>query len=174
MRLGRTLQPMRCVLILLCLTATGVSALSAPRHKTEKITGRVVAYSTGQSCLNGNGYWSMVIHTQPDKHQPPEFLRIDFSLPCSKTPDFASSAPPVQTFHLIRRRDCDAKLEGTMATDEKLLAIDKRSTAEANGIKEILILPLWSRPPGMGSFPLPFGQIVPCYRSLDLPLVPVL
>jgi hypothetical protein len=75
---------------------------------------------------------------------------------------------------LIRQKDCDAKLEGIMATDEKPLATDKQSTAEANEIKEISISPVWNYPPGAESFSLPFGQIVPCYRSFNLPLVPVL
>jgi len=39
--------------------------------------------------------------------------------------------------------------------------------------KEDLVIPIWKYLPGEEGEKLPFGQVVPCYRSVDLPLVPV-
>src|ERR1700731_1195731 len=144
---------MRRILLILCLACTSMSALSAPRPKHETISGRVAAYSTTPTCLNGNGYWSMVIRVQRPKEQGSEFIRVDFSLPCDKSPEWVSAKPSTQKFRLFRQKDCDAVLVGSM---------DGEPT-------EKLAMPIWKYPPGTEHDALPFGQVVPCYRSVDLP-----
>lgn len=150
-------KPMRSVLLILCLACASVSALFAPGTKHETMTGRVVAYSDGLVCLNGNAYWSMVIRVQKPKNARSQFIRVDFTLPCDKSPQWASAKGPIQKFHLARRQDCDEVLGGSIA-------------GEPN---PNLVLPIWNHPPGTENETLPFGQVLPCYRSLDLPFVPV-
>jgi len=147
---------MRGVLLILYFTCISISALSAPRPKGETISGRVAAYSTTPACLNGNGYWSMVIRVKRS-NLGPEFIRVDFSLPCDKFPEWVSAKPPIQKFRLYRHKDCDAVLEGSMDEEPK----------------QKLAMPIWKYPPGTEHDVLPFGQVVPCYRSADLPLAPV-
>lgn len=86
-----------------------------------------------------------------------EFIRVDFTLPCGKSLEWMSSKPSVQKFRLIRQKECDSALSGS---------VDKES-------QENPILPIWEYPPGAEHERLPFGQVLPCYRSLDLPLIPV-
>jgi hypothetical protein len=148
---------MRSVFLSLCIACVSISAASAPLPRHETISGRIAAYSTPLACLNGNGYWSMVIRVQRIKDLPSDFIRVDFSLPCGKSPEWVSAKPSIQRFHLIRHKDCDAVLEGSL--DEAT----KRSPA----------MPIWKYPPGTEHATLPFGQVLPCYRSVDLPLAPV-
>jgi hypothetical protein len=64
-------------------------AFSEPSSKVEKITGRIVAYSSGLACLNGNGYWSMLIRVQDRTTAlPPRFVQVQFSLPCAEHPEW--------------------------------------------------------------------------------------
>jgi hypothetical protein len=147
---------MRSVLVL-CFTVACVSALSAPGQHSEVVSGRVVAYSVPPECLNGIGYWSMLVRVQPTKERRFELIRADFSLPCDKFPEWVSAKPAVQKFRLIREKECDAVLAGSMGDDPK----------------QDLALPIWKYPPGAEHVTLPFGRVLPCYRSVDLPLVPV-
>ena len=148
---------MRNVLQVSCLILVSVFSSSASSLPHENISGRVVAYVGPLACLNGNGVWSMVIRVQRTKNILSEFVRVDFSLPCGKSPEWISSKPSVQKFRLIRQKDCDSALSGS---------VDKES-------QENPILPIWEYPPGAEHERLPFGQVLPCYRSLDLPLIPV-
>jgi hypothetical protein len=148
---------MRGVLLILCLACTSISALSALSSKGETVSGRVAAYSSPPTCLNGNGYWSMVIRVQRPKDLGSEFIRVDFSLPCDKSPEWVSAKPSIQKFRLFRQKDCDAVLVGSMDEEPK----------------QKLAMPIWKYPPGTEHDVLPFGQVVPCYRSADLPLAPV-
>jgi hypothetical protein len=99
----------------------------------------------------------MVIRVQRTKDIHWEFIRVDFSLPCDKFPEWTSAKPVVQKFRLFRQKDCDEAL--VESTD--------------NGAKESLALPIWKYPPGVERGALPFGQVLPCYRSVDLPLIPI-
>lgn len=149
---------MRSVLLILCFGCVSIPRLSAPHPRLETKLGRVVAYSTSLACLNGNGYWSMLIRVQQPKDIRSEIIRVDFSLPCGRSPEWVSAAPSIQNFRLIRRKDWDARLVEFMDTAPK---------------QETAIL-IWKHPPGAEHDSLPFGQVVPCYRSADLPLAPAL
>ena len=148
---------MRSVLLILCFTCASTTTSSASNPRRETILGRVVAYSSSPACLNGHGYWSMVIRVQQPKDNRSEFIRVDFSLPCDKSPEWVSAKPSIQKFHLFRQKDCDAILEEFMDTEPK----------------QHSAIPIWRHPPGAELDTLPFGQPVPCYRSIDLPLIPV-
>lgn len=147
---------MRTLLVIAGLGCAGLSAIAASRAVT--VIGRVTAYSVSPACLNGNAYWSMLIRVQKPKSPGSRFIRVDFSLPCGQIPQMVSAESSVQQFHLFRNKDCDVALE--------------RSTDAAN-VKD-LSLPIWTRPKGAGNDVLPFGQVLPCYGSVDLPLAPVL
>jgi hypothetical protein len=148
---------MRSAFLLLCFVCVGASTVSAPRPRQETITGRVVAYSGALICTNGNGYWSMIIRDQRPKDSRSEFIRVDFSLPCDKSPEWISSRPLIQKFRLYRQKDCDAVLGEFTGTEPK------KDSA----------IPMWKHPPGAELDTLPFGEVLPCYRSIDLPLMPV-
>jgi hypothetical protein len=151
--------PMRSIALLLCCTFAGSSALPAPRSRHETITGRVVAYTTRfPSCLNGNGYWEMVIPVRQSKHIESEFVRAHFSLPCGATPDWVSAKPLERKFRLERKKDCVAVLERFVHTESK----------------QDPTVPLWKHPQGAEQDRLPFSQITPCYHSVDMPPAPVL
>jgi hypothetical protein len=166
MHLVKRWNSMQPILLALCWATCGIAAFGAPRHssaqhhKIDIFTGRVVAYSGGEACLNGSGYWSIVLHVEPLPDHPEPFLRVDFSLPCGKSPKWALAAPPAEKFRLHRQVDCKVALTGSMATDEKP--------------KGPVAMPIWKMPPGSEAIALPFGQILPSYLSEDLPLKPVL
>jgi hypothetical protein len=156
---------MRRILLILGLAFMCTSAASArnprfsPHYKT--VSGRVIAYSTSLLCLNGNEYWWMIVHTQPNKSIPAEFVQVDFSLPCGKSADWLSTAQSIQKFRLSPLSDSDDVLEEFMKlTDE-------------GGSTRSTDIPLWKRPPGTETETLPFGKVLPHYQSAGLPLVPV-
>jgi hypothetical protein len=148
---------MRRVFLILCIACAYISGLPALSQHVETVSGRVVAYSGALTCLNGNGYWSMVIRVQEPKNSHFKFDRVDFSLPCGKSPEWVSTKPSIQKFHLFRQKNCDAILSGS---------VDKEPTQNPT-------MPMWKYTTGAEHEPLPFGQIVPCYRSTDLPPAPV-
>jgi hypothetical protein len=151
------LEPMRSVLLILCITFVGISGSLALGQQHETTSGRVIAYSGALTCLNGNGYWSMVIRVQHPKDAHSEFIRVDFSLPCKQSPEWVSTKPSIQKFHLVRQKNCDAVLSGS---------VDEETTKD-------LAMPIWKYAPGTEHETLPLGRVVPCYRSIDLPLAPV-
>ena len=135
-------------------------ALSEPAQ-TQKIRGRVVAYADGLTCLNGNAYWSMLIRVPPNAVDAPgQFIQVRFSLPCKDTPKWLDRKSPVQKFHLKRERGTDSVLKEFL---------DCASDATEPCPK----VPMWRLVPGTQKERLPFGHMVPSYRSVDLPLVPV-
>jgi hypothetical protein len=148
---------MRSVLLILCFMCASASPISSASPRQEAILGRVVAYSGALACLNGNGYWSMLIRVQQPRGARSEFIRVDFTLPCDKSPEWVSVKPAIQKFRLSRQKDCDAVLE------EFSDSVPKQNTP----------IQRWAYPPGSEHDALPFGQVVPCYRSVDLPLAPV-
>ena len=99
----------------------------------------------------------MVIRVQRTKDVPWEYIRVNFTLPCDKSPEWISSKPLVQKFRLLRQKECDAVLAGSANKEPK----------------ESLALPIWKYPPGTEHDALPFGRVFPCYRSEDRPLIPV-
>jgi len=148
---------MRRILLILFVTCAYISGLPALGQHHATVSGRVVAYSGALTCLNGNGYWSMVIRVQQPKNIHSNFIRVDFSLPCEKSPEWVTTEPSIQKFRLFRQRNCDALLSGSVA--------EERTQNPA--------MPMWKHTPGTELEALPFGQVVPCYRSTDLPLAPV-
>jgi hypothetical protein len=107
--------------------------------------------------MNGSGYWSMVILVQSPKDIHSKVVRVEFSLPCGKSPESVLAQPPIQKFHLFRQRDCDEVLKGP---------VDRKPG-------EDLVVPLWKYLPSNERSALPFGQVLPCYHSAELPVVPV-
>jgi hypothetical protein len=139
------------------LILVSIPASSAGHERVETISGRVVAYSTGLLCLNGNGYWSMIIRVEVPRRTQPEFIRVDFSLPCAKSPPWISGKTSVEKFHLFRRKERDAVLPQFMRIEP---------AQEEHW-------PVWKSPPGNEPVALPFGKVVPAYGSVDLPLLPI-
>jgi len=90
---------------------------------------------------------------------------VNFSLPCSESPQGLSARPSIRTFRLVRDKDADAVLEEFMSFVDQSTGKETRRDST---------LPIWTRPPGTENEKLPFGQIVHSYRSVDLPLAPVL
>ena len=152
------MKPMRSVLLIVGIICASIPGSSLPGRPHETISGRVVAYSGGLACLNSAASWSMVIRVQHPNDPSSKFLRVDFSLPCKKIPEWVSTKPSIQRFRLFRQKSCD---------DVLLASADKP-------VPDSLDMALWKYPPGTEGERLPFGQIVPCYGSVDFPLIPVI
>jgi hypothetical protein len=141
-------------------------AFSEPSSRVETITGRIVAYSTGLACLNGNGYWSMLIRVQGHaKTAPSQFVEVSFSLPCDKSPEWLTRKSSLQRFRLTRDQDADSFMKEFIGC-----VVESHSSY---GPEPCSHLPRWKLVPGAELEKLPFGQRVPNYRSVDLPAVPV-
>ena len=130
------------------------------------MAGKIVAYSEGLVCLNGNAYWSMLIHVQdhaPDV--PSQFVEVRFSLPCDKSPEWITGKSSVQKFRLTRDQDADSVLKEFIDC----------ATESPSGPAPVPCpqVQMWKRVPSAEQEKLPFGQRVPSYRSVDLPLAPV-
>jgi hypothetical protein len=148
---------MRSALLILCLVCASEPTFAVPRSRQETFVGRVVAYSGALVCMNGNSYWSMIIRIQRPKDNNSEFLRVDLSLPCGRSAEWVSTKPAIQKFRLFRQKACDKALGEFMDSEPK----------QGSAIL------MWKHPPGAEHDALPFGQVVPCYRSVDLPLAPI-
>jgi hypothetical protein len=134
-------------------------AFCQPFWEVEEIAGRIVAVSIFPACLNGNGYWSMLIRIQDrTTGVPPRFVEVEFSLPCEARPEWLDLKPSVQKFRLKRRQDADSVL---------------KEFYDCSPADECLRIRMWRPLPGTEDEKLPFGERVPSYRSIDLPLVPV-
>ena len=125
-----------------------------------------MAYSNGLVCLNGNAYWSMLIHVQDHgSNVPSQFVEVKFSLPCNKSPEWLIHKSSLKTFRLTRDQDADSVLNELIdCGTESLSGHTPEPCPHA---------PMWKRVPSAEHEKLPFGQRVPCYRSVDLPLAPV-
>jgi hypothetical protein len=151
--------------ILLFLTLASLAcdclpAIASQRHET--ITGRIIAYSKPLECLNGNAYWSMIVRVVETKHASRLFVRVNFSLPCEKSPAWPSAKSTTQKFRLIRDKGSDQIL------------VEFMDSIHASTEQEAQRLPLWTLVSGAEQEKLPFGKIVPSYLSVDLPLAPLL
>jgi len=153
-----------CVLVSVSAFSSARQQYSSPRQKVEVFSGRVIAYTGISSCLNGNSYWSMVIRIEPHKKTPANYVTVDFSLPCEKPLKSVLVNSSIQKFHLIRQRERDSVLE------ESIDFLQQESAEE----KPVLIskIPRWTYLPGNEHFTLPFGKVLPCYYSVELPEVP--
>jgi hypothetical protein len=150
------------LLLLVILSGTNF-AFGEPSPKIEEITGRIVAYSSGLTCLNGNGFWSMLIHVQGSDNIPsPRFIQVQFSLPCAEHPQWLGRKASVQKFRLKRQKDADSVLK------------EFYDCPPESAGKCLHLGRMWVSMPGIEDEKLPFGQLVPSYRSIDLPLAPVM
>lgn len=102
----------------------------------------------------------MLNRVQQRTSSPPKFVQVQFSLPCADHPEWLDRKPSMQTFRLKRQKNADDLLN------------QFSGCPPASGAK-CIHLPMWKPVPGMEDEKLPFGQRVPAYRSLDLPLIPV-
>ena len=161
------MRPVAKVFLSIGILISTSLAFSEPSSKVETVAGRIVAYSEGLMCLNGSAYWSMLIHVQdhaPDI--PSEFVEVRFSLPCDKQPEWLNRKSPLRKFRLRRDQDADSVLKEFM---------DCGPEPPSGGAREpCLHVPMWKHVPGAEPATLPFGQRVPSYLSVDLPLAPVL
>jgi hypothetical protein len=81
-------RPLPKVFLLMGILISTSLAFSEPSSRVETMAGRIVAYSDGLTCLNGNAYWSMLIHVQDHAtNVPSQFVEVRFSLPCNKSPE---------------------------------------------------------------------------------------
>jgi hypothetical protein len=159
-------RPLAKVFLLVGILISTSLAFSEPTSKVKTMTGRIVAYSDGLMCLNGNAYWSMLIHVQD--HAPDvasQFVEVRFSLPCNKSPEWLTRKSSVQKFRLTRDQDADSVLKEF---------IDCANESPSGPTPEPCPhMQMWKRVPSAEQEKLPFGQRVPSYRSSDMPLAPV-
>lgn len=142
-----------------------LQSLSASSAHPKLVSGKIIAYAGPLACLNGNAYWSMIIHVRTPKDIRAPLIRVNFSLPCNESPKWLSAKPSLQRFRLVRDKNSDAVLEEFMGSvDQKTGKTTKQDPS----------FPIWKHLPGTEQEKLPFGKIVPSYRSVDLPLEPVL
>lgn len=153
------------LLVFLVVFCTSILAFSAPHAKVESISGRIVAYANPLTCLNGNAYWSMIIHVHDPRNIPSEFIQVPFSLPCGEAPEWLTAKSPLQKFRLIREKDSDSVRKEFMECSS--------DSPSGHAAQPCAPVPIWKRVPDTERDRLPFGQRVPCYRSADLPLTPV-
>ena len=147
-------------LSLIASLTTASVAFSESSAKAETITGQVVAYADGLACLNGNAYWSMLIHVHDHATEvTSRFVQVRFSLPCKETPQWLNHKSPVQKFRLKREQDADSVLKQFI-------------DCAPNATEHCQEMPMWRLIPRMQDEKLPFGQVVPSYRSVAMPLVP--
>jgi hypothetical protein len=160
-------RPLAKVFLTIGILISPSLAFSKPSSKVETLAGRIVAYSGELMCLNGNAYWSMLIRVEnhaPDI--PPQFVEVRFSLPCDKQPEWLNGKSSLRKFRLRRDPDFDSVLKEFLDCGPK---------SPSGGAPEpCLQVPMWKRVPGAEPATLPFGQRVPSYLSVDLPLTPTL
>jgi hypothetical protein len=141
-------------------------AVSEPSLRIETMEGRVVAYSNGLTCLNGSEYWSMLIHVQDHATDfQSQSIEVRFSLPCNKSPEWITRKSSLQKFRLTRDHDADSILKEFV---ECVVGSPSGHASESRPH-----LPIWKLVPGTEHEKLPFGQRVPSYHSVELPLAPV-
>ena len=159
-------RPLPKVFLLMGILISTSLAFSEPSSKVETMAGRIVAYSDGLTCLNGNAYWSMLIHVQDHATDvPSQFVEVGFSVPCNKSPEWLTRKSSLQKFRLTRDQDADSVLKEFIDC----------ATESPNGHtpESCPHVPMWKLVPNAEYEKLPFGKRVPSYRSVDLPLAPV-
>jgi hypothetical protein len=154
------------IVLMMALLLSPCLAVSKFSSKIEKVDGQIVAYSTGLTCLNGNAYWSMLIHVR--NHTPndsPQFVEVRFSLPCNSSPEWLTGKSSPQKFQLTRDHDADSILKEFFDC-----VVGSPSDHLSEPCPQVTI---WKLVPGAEHEKLPFGLRLPSYRSVALPLVPV-
>ena len=147
------------IFLLLFISFSGAFGKHSP--KAEIIWGQIVAYSDTPLCLNRNTYWHMLIRVEGHENSSSaKFIDVHFSSPCKKFPEWLNHKSSVQKFRVIREQPAE-----TMVQKYR----DCSDSANVNCPQ----LPIWKPIPGAEDEKLPFGHLVPSYRSLDLPLVPL-
>jgi hypothetical protein len=159
-------RPLAKVFLLIGMLISTSPAFSQPSSKVETMAGRIVAYSNRLTCLNGNAYWSMLIHLQDHARDfSSQFVEVGFSLPCDKSPEWLTHKPSLKKFRLRRDQDADSVL--------KQFVDCATASPDGHTAESCPHMPRWKSVPGAEHEKLPFGQRVPSYRSVDLPLAPV-
>lgn len=156
----------RALLLLIALNADGYFAL-AKDPKVERVTGRVVAYSNFPPvCLNGNGYWSILIrvkhHRGDQTTSAVDYVEADFSMPCDQSAEWLKREQTWQTFRLVR---LDRKGDNVL---------QQFANCSSDSDEACLPISLWKPVPGEEREALPFGKHLRTYRMVNLPLAPVL
>jgi hypothetical protein len=154
----------KTLLLLCCGCTMAQSRPFASSAQHEVISGDIVAYSNGLVCLNGNSYWSLIIHVWHPKDVATEFIKVDLSLACEDSPKWLSARPAITNFRLIHEKESDVILREFLDSEDPTTG--KKTNQNPS-------LPIWKRVPGTENEKLPFGQTVRGYRSLDLPLAPL-
>ena len=158
--------PLAIILLLIGTLGSASPALSEPSPKVETMAGRIVAYSNGLTCLNGNAYWSMLIHLYGHAtNVPSQFVEVRFSLPCNNTPEWLTRKSSLQKFRLTRDRHADSLLREFIDCSAE--------SPNGDAPQPCPHVPVWKLVPGAEGEKLPFGRRVPTYRSVDLPSTPV-
>lgn len=152
------------VLLPCLLSVTFFAGTVQSSAQTQHISGRIIAYAKPLACLNGNAYWAMIIHVLRPRRLGAEFIKVSFSLPCEKRPDWLMKGHLPNRFDLVRDKNSDEVLT------EFMQALDP-ATGQRN--EHETSLPTWIRTPGTERERLPFGKVVPSYRWAALPLAPV-
>jgi hypothetical protein len=160
-------RPLANVFLLMGILTSTCLAFSEHSSKIETMAGRIVAYSNGLMCLNGNAYWSMLIHIQDHATDvPSQFVEVQFSLPCNKSPEWLTRKSSIQKFRLTRNEDADSVLREFIDCDA--------GSPSGHTPEPCSHVPMWKHVPSAEHEKLPFGQRVPSYLSVDLPLAPVI
>jgi hypothetical protein len=145
----------------LCLLGTGVVSLCAPREKAQTISGRIVANFVSLACLNGNGYYSVIIELEKPLNNEPGFIEMHFTQPCGHNPEWLHSKSEFKPYRLKR-------------ADPRDIVVEEFMTLTNEGDGTSTPIPAWTYLPGAEVVKLPFGERIPSYRSGDLPFVPVM
>jgi hypothetical protein len=146
------------LLLIGVLVTSGLGFSESPGN-VKTIRGRIVAYSNVKWCSDGNAQWDVIIAIQDSpRRSAPEFIRVFFSLPCDQAPEWPrSEASSLQDFRLIRDRKFDGILREFMDCSHEV----PPTTCQ---------VPNWKRVPGSEHEELPFGRLLPSYRSVEVPV----
>lgn len=147
----------RSLVVLLGVACAASLGLTAPRPKAVTLSGQVVAYSGFLLCTNGNSYGSIILKISKHRRNELGFARVELSGPCGSPPLWDELAR-LREFRLKRHTPCDARLE-------QFMNVEPRAAEQ---------FPTWRRFPGAETEALPFGQVLACYHSSDMPIAPVL
>jgi hypothetical protein len=101
------------------------------------------------------------VKPQHPKDVHSSFIRVELAIPCDHSTDWITTKSNVRDFSLIRDKECDRKLEQFMDMEDE-------------NTHQKTLIPRWKHTDASEDIALPFGQIVPCYRSAQFPPVPVL
>ena len=138
------------VALFLCLV---LMQASAAHERARTFKGTVIAFQRAYVCLNGNGNWSLLVKLQPRHPDEPDWAIVPFTHPCNSNTD------PVRVYSQMHR----FRSERSPFCDETILR-----DSPADGLRINWMLLASDAPQE-----LPYGQSIPCYDRLDLPLEPV-